>query len=44
MKGTLPTVDTLRGYAPQVVTLCNFGSLSASDIALLEFYPYDATL
>ncbi len=31
--------DTLRGYAPQVVTLCNFGSLSASDIALLELYP-----
>src|SRR5437868_11238911 len=38
-KGILQMMDTGRGYVPEVLTLCNFGHLSAADIALLELYP-----
>lgn len=31
--------DTLRGYAPPVVTLSNFGCLTAADLLLFELYP-----
>lgn len=34
-----PMADTTGGYTPQVVTLCNFGFLSAADLLLLELYP-----
>lgn len=32
-------LDTAGGYLPEVVTLCNFGFMSAADLMLLELYP-----
>lgn len=36
---TAQMMDTTGGYTAEVVTLCNFGSLSAADLLLLELYP-----
>lgn len=36
---TLQEHDTGRGYAPEVVTLCDFGHIGAAELMLLELYP-----